>query len=457
MPPVLQDRDQLARRFIQRVVATTDRITWFGGNSIARSIARAAGELVEDAHELYLRILGRRLATQAEGDDLRLVAAEEGVQERPPARSQLLLIVQPVVHEVVAIAAFMGGSGMELTTPTVSDLTVGMSIRVSEADGSASEIKTITAIAPGAGAGGGAVVGVSTLTGTYTEARILVRATVPADTLVETSAGVDFQTLTTLITGDRNPVMAGESQALALADKVWCEATVEGAAGNVDARAVTGLATPIAGVVSVFNPERAIGGEDDENDFELRRRVVEVGAVGAQETQAWLEALAREANAEVLRLRFTSGPALNTIYARVLRRTGGTFTTGELSTIAASMQQRSRTGIRIQLDNVIFTAVEVEADIALASGTLQDAWRAIADRLATRLDLRVMAWGGLVDDAELLAIVRTSPGVANVNVSTFLPAADVEPDEDSLPLLARLSLRDTATGDTFNGDLAVGF
>ena len=44
-----------------------------------------------------------------------------------------------------------------------------------------------------------------------------------------------------------------------------------------------------------------------------------------------------------------------------------------------------------------------------------------------------------------------------LETASFLPAADVVVGDQSLPVLTRLSLQDSATGDTINADLAVSY
>ena len=63
----------------------------------------------------------------------------------------------------------------------------------------------------------------------------------------------------------------------------------------------------------------------------------------------------------------------------------------------------------------------------------------------------------LYSRADLITILNTTPGVEDLNSTTFLPAADVSVGPESLPLFVSLSLRDSATGQVINDVVAVSF
>ena len=112
----------------------------------------------------------------------------------------------------------------------------------------------------------------------------------------------------------------------------------------------------------------------------------------------------------------------------------------------------------VSVSNLTLTSVEVEASITLQPGkTLEEVYRDAAGRLVTYLDYRLWVEGTDVDNADLLSIVNTTPGVATLQTSSFLPATPVVVAAESFPTLVRLSLRDLVSGQTLNADLAVSF
>jgi uncharacterized phage protein gp47/JayE len=458
----LKDRKQLTEEWIQRFLSYTDEITWFGANSVMRAWAVATAILVEAVYQLFVALIRRFTLSNAAGDDLTALAAEHGVSRLGPGRSKALVIVTCQNTTVSTITIGGGSTGGDLIE--VADCTfllVGDSIRIRSQDGSVTDARTIIAIVPGAGTVG--ELDVNTLTGTYAPGsetvRVLIRVQVPAGTALTSSAGVAFETLTAVTTGDANPVFAGEAVELALADKTWSESVTTGLASNVDARAINSItAGPIRGVTALYNPEAATGGADEESDFALRYRAMHGPTAFNQETAVWMEALATQANPDVLRLIRDGATAPSTLSGLVLRRNGGTFSASELAAIETYMEARARSGLGVLLGNVTLTAVEVEATITLDPDyTLEEVHRAASSALASMLDFRKWEWGTDVDEADLVTIVNETAGVASLETSSFLPAANVAVGALSLPVLARLSLRDSDTGDTINADLAVGF
>lgn len=451
--PTIRDRRSLVQEWIRRFVAYTDSITWFGPTSVMRAWAEATAGLVEGAYLLYVALLKRVTLMASSGDALTQVATERGTPRLAEQAAKLLVIFAPETAKVSLITL---GPPDILDVDDASPFSVGDTIRVRNGDGTVTEIVTIGGIA------GNSITLTGALVNAYNPAvddvAILVRVLVPANTQIATSTGVVFETLDDLYTSDANPVLDGESTFVGLADKAWCECTTKGAAGNIEPLAVTDLVTPIAGVKAVSNPEAGTGGGDTESDFDLKYRTMHRPTVANQETHAWIETLAKEGNADVLRALKVTSTTVGTMAAKVLNRNGGTFSAAELTALEAYFEQRVRSYMLVSLDNVTLTAVEVEAVITLDPDyDLATVGKAAAAALAAFLDYRKWEFGTDVDEADLLTIVNTTAGVATLETASFLPAAQVSVDDDSLPVLVRLSLQDADTGDTWNADLAVSF
>lgn len=455
----LQTQPELEQDFITRLIAYTASISWFGRTGIARAIAYATSWMAYNAHRLYAQALARRTLRASAGDDLALVAAEYGAEKNElGTRSKILVVVVPVTATVTAV----NGPKTHIEVDDSTTFAATQSIRIRDGDGSTTDVRTISSISVGTGPNGGDELVVTALTGTYTPAsddvQVTIRHTVIQGTTVTTSAGVSFQTLEELVTGDANPVLNGENTALALADKVWCEATITGEVGNIDPDTVEDFSPAIAEIISITNPSPGSGGTSEESDPELKYRAAHTSSQANQETLAWLESILQASSWNVLRAVPSSSGKVGVMGAKVLHRNGGTFSTTDLAAMADYVEQRVRSHLTVELDNVTLTAVQIEATITKdGNATLREIGVAAAADLATFLDLRTWAAGQDPDNADLLDIINDTVGVATVETTSFLPATNPSVPDDSYPVLASLALLDAETGETFNATLAVSF
>jgi len=460
--PELKTRKQLTQEWIRRFVTYTNLVNFFGANSVMRAWAESDAGLVGDGHRLYSAMLRRFTLLASKGAHLIEVAAERGVKQLGAQRSKMYVIIRPHTANVDDIRVV--GPDEHIEIDDSSQFAAADSIRVRNGDGTVTEIAVVASISVGTGLinGNDELVIAGGLTLAYTplidDVDVLKRHTVPAGTEISTDIGVSFQTIDEVAVGDANPIFDGESTHLSLADKALCEATVTGAVTNVGPGVVTDFTTPIPEVLSVENPERATGGADIEQDFDLKYRTAHFPTLQNQETWSWLETLAHQANSNVLRAQRATAIAVGAVDTTVLHRNGSGFTAAERTEAEAFMADRARSHMVVNLRNIVLTAVEVEAKITLEpDAVLETVWKEASSRLAAFLDYRKWQWGGDVDEADLLSVVKGTPGVATLETAAFLPAADVVVAVTSLPVLARVSLQDTVSGETINASLAVSF
>ena len=88
---------------------------------------------------------------------------------------------------------------------------------------------------------------------------------------------------------------------------------------------------------------------------------------------------------------------------------------------------------------------------------LEEVWRRCSAALANFLDFRRWAFGGDVDEADLLSILNAVEGIASINTASFLPASDVAVADDSLPYLASFRLSDDQAGTSRESAFTVGY
>lgn len=451
----MKDRRTLVAEWIRRFLSYRPPVTWFGSSSVMRAWAEATAGLVHQAFVLYGALLRRVTLRAASGDTLTALAAGKGADRLGTQHAKALLVLTPYATEILSIAS---GATDVVTVNDASPFAATDSVRFRNADGSVTETATVIAVVTG---GGTETIEVATLTGSYgagTDSEVLLRYEVPRGTEVTTDSGIVYETLEAVTVGDANPVLSGESTFVGLADKVWAEAQEAGASSSIDAGEITSFVTPIDDVRAVTNPGPSTGGADEETDADLRYRTAHYPTTLNQETLSWIEALAVASSNDVLRAIKVDTSTAGTMAIKVLKRNGGTFTTTELDEIATYLEARVRSYMDVEVSNITLTSVSVEAQITLdPDAELVDVWRRASSELAEFLDYRTWQFGQDVDEADLLSILNGVEGVATIRTGSFVPAADVSVDDDSLPTLVNLSLEDLATGDTLNASLAVTF
>jgi hypothetical protein len=214
-------------------------------------------------------------------------------------------------------------------------------------------------------------------------------------------------------------------------------------------------------VRKILNPERAFGGADVETPFDLKFRASHIPTISNQETQAWLEALARRGDRDVLRVFEGTSAKISTMLGIVLTRNGGGLSSDAREALQRYLTQRTRSHLTVELENIVLTSVEIEADVTLDPGSdaaavrLKAAWTLAADQYAIFLDFRKWERGRDVDEADLISILVQTQGIATVTTSTFSPASDIIVVD--IPVFTRLALTDTVSGETYGTFLETGF
>ena len=450
-------RRELVSENVRRMVTLQDRINYFGANSVGRALVDLASTLGEVGQQMVagltqrFSLLGGTFAT-----GLADTLEEYGAPRLGADRSMVLVCLQPWFTAVTAIT---NAATSRIEVFDSSRFAVSDSVRI-RSNATTTEIRTVIAITTGTGPNGGNEIEVALLSNSYNpttqNVALLLRKTITADTTLTTSVGVNVQTIDAVTVGDSNPIFDGETTALALLDKVWCECTVAGSRGAFGPFVVTGFLVAEPDVRGAFNPEAAIGGADEATAQESKYRAAYYPAIQNVETQAGILALAKAGNPRVLRTLITPPTALRTIDVYVLTRQVGPLSSGDKTSLALYMNQRMRAKTVVQLLDMPLTAITVEATVTLdGSVTLSDAWRAAAARYATNIDPRSWEFERPVERADLITWLNTLPGIENINSTTFLPAADVA--VTVLPYFVSLSLRDANTGAIINDTVAVSF
>lgn len=182
---------------------------------------------------------------------------------------------------------------------------------------------------------------------------------IPAGTIVATSGEnpVRFETTrSTTITSGR------------LSSNAPIRALQNGADGNVDVQTIDIIVTPVAGVSSVRNDYRTDGGSDDENDEQLRKRVLKSFVdIPNGTNKAYYEALALSvegvAFASVIpRLR---GPGTVDVF---ITDSSGSPSNALLNNVERKLQRNRELNVDIQVRALGIIAVNVYLTISVIEG-----------------------------------------------------------------------------------------
>lgn len=448
--------NELFNNAVLNAITYDDTVTYFGKNSAEGALLWATSNQANAIMASVAEIYRRSILKAASGDYLHDKAEENGVAwEGLATRASMYIVVVPEYAIVSNIAG--GGPNYTLTIDNEAFLAADV-VLVRGADGTVTESAVVGAV--GAGTitlplNAANVVAWNADIAAGGEVVVIFQATVPVDTTVTTSVGVTFETTKAVTTGNVNPILNGESSALALVDKAWCECTVTGSNGNVDQMSATGITPTVRGVARVFNPVQASGGTDDKSDYQIKYEVSHAATALAATPQLAIEAIAKQGNGDVFRLAYDTAGILNTISVRALTRSLSSLSSSAKTELAAYIQSRISYEVTVSISNVTMTAVEVSASVNLTPGyTLKQVWIDSVTSLATYLDLNRWPWGTDVDNSQLLRILLDTEGLASLDTATFTPAADVTVATNSLPYLARLTLTDANSGLSVGADIA---
>ena len=253
---------------------------------------------------------------------------------------------------------------------------------------------------------------------------------IPQGTVCMTAGLVRFETVETAVL-----------EAGALSVDATVRALEPGRLGNVSARAIVSMAVAPFGISACSNPEPCAGGADREADGELRARVLETfkrlpnGANSAFYQQGALSFDQVAAAAVIPRPRGVG--SVDVVPATL----AGLPSEELLEELKAYFDRRREIAVDLQVRAPETVTVDVAVEVETGEGRDKT-------EVLDRVKEAVRSWftgkllGQRVLRARLGEIVYHCEGVVNYSVLT--PAADVEVQEDQLPLLGTLSVEETA-------------
>ncbi len=249
---------------------------------------------------------------------------------------------------------------------------------------------------------------------------------VSAGTVCMTAGGVRFAT---------------DGDAFVPAGELWCEAPVTaaeaGTSGNVGQGTIVYMALPPTGIAACANPEALSNGQDEENDEELRARVL-----------ATYQRLANGANNAFYRQTAMSFDGVAAV--TVIPRSRGVGTVDVVpaaqggvpdQALLDALQRHFRQVREIACDVRVVppTAQTVDVSVKLWAGEGRDfdqVEQAVRDRLEGWFNGERL--GQPLPRAQLISLIYGVDGVANCRLVE--PEADLPLDSVTLPVLGTLSI-----------------
>lgn len=274
----------------------------------------------------------------------------------------------------------------------------------------------------------------------------------PAGTQVRSIGGVIFETLEEL-------TLSFHRFGFVLA-----ESTTVGSSVNVSPNTVTELvAAPPAGHTSVTNPFRAIGGRDQESDYDFRNRLLQAENIISKNTEAFYEALVYNVTEDILRVHSRGLKTFDdTFELIVVKNNLADYDAGELAAIKNgilnSVPLSDYGDTKISVANIDWTYIDMYIPIRLISGyNLEDVAVQMQAELATFIDLSRWRFGEKVEWDDLLEVCKNTEGVQEIYDRDFLPRVDKTVGEHSLPRIRQFTIKDIPSDTTFGNVFTPAF
>lgn len=254
--------------------------------------------------------------------------------------------------------------------------------------------------------------------------------TIPAGTVCMTAGLIRFETQETGV------LPAGEQYV-----DVPVRALTVGAAGNVGAGTITGMAVAPVGIASCINPQPCTGGCDEESDASLRERVMATFRRlpnGANAAYYHQEALSfDDVAAAIVHPRARGVGTVDVIVSAK----DGVPDQELLDALGEHFAQRREIAVDVQVLAPETVTVDLAVQIAVRDGAEFEAVKESVEQ-----KLREQFGGHLLGQAVLKAwlgnLVYDCDGVENYTISS--PAADIAAAEGMLPVLGTLTVEEMA-------------
>ena len=250
--------------------------------------------------------------------------------------------------------------------------------------------------------------------------------TVPQGTVCISSAGMHYETTEEAV------LTAGMLYVDALA-----QAVEAGAAGNTGANTILSMSVAPSGIVSCTNPEAFTGGEEQEDDESLRKRILEsYQRLPNGANAAFYDSQARLYPGVVAAKAVGRARGVGTVDIYVAT-TVGSPEEALLSEIQADLEEKREIAVDLQVLAPTEKSVDVSVALSVSSETDFETVQAAAqDRIRDYFTGALL--GKAVQLADLYALLHNVEGLSNYHI--LAPTEDVAAETTVLPVLGTLSI-----------------
>lgn len=272
-----------------------------------------------------------------------------------------------------------------------------------------------------------------------------IGTTIPVGFQVRDAAGVVYQTT-------ESGVIAANTLASSVngLKKLVAQSVVTGAASQSERGSLNSMvnAANVTGgtLVSVTNPGPSVGGADIESDDQYRSRIISYLSALNQGTRVFYEAQVRSIDPSVVRVYVSKGLGAHTVNVYPVSRSGATYTSPQLTAIAAGLGPVTPVQVSVNVQNLSYTSIDIAFTGTVKNGfTATDVLNNVAYNISNFLDWSVWGFGTTVQWDDLLALASNSDGVDKISPGTFTPSMDTAVAVNSLPKLTSITFTDATS------------
>lgn len=250
---------------------------------------------------------------------------------------------------------------------------------------------------------------------------------IPVGTIIyNPTTNIGYETKQEVVVGAKNPgfVFDGEInvQESIIGDIAWAECLVTGVVGRTSANSIT--KTSISGI-TVTNPAPAQGGNDVENDDQLRYRAKNYVKILSKNTQKFYEALCVDVDERILRTKvykdYTHPDSISII---VITKSGAALSAAELISLANGIKDRQKTFSNITCYNIAWTYISVSERVKLKGINNNPVdfnlfFTNTSDALAKYFDWTVWEFGQKISTDDVFLVCESIDQVDDISLPTF--------------------------------------
>ncbi len=445
----MKTQNQINIDLTKLVVALQSKVTNFISGSVMRGILSAIAASISELWFDLVQTKRSLLWDTAKGSDLDRLATDSGMTRMGPIIATVILVANADVESGTSTSV---GSGFLTDTTknwTQNQFKIGTWVLI---DSSSTEFainsnneNTIS------------------VTGTPSSGKYYVMPVIPEGTVVRSAvSGIGYTTVDRIVVGKDNPALLAQTRAISLGNRSMAVAAIAGMAGAAAANTISVLSPPIPGVTNIINPvpTQPRTGLDTESDDQLRTRRRNILDILNQGTQSFYEALAMDADDQVLRAIARKDTDTGGIKVIVTSRSGLSFDQEELDAIQSVIEDNCRAFETITVVNMVLTDIFVNFKAYIRPGnTMESVYTRTADVIADFLDYGSWNSADDVRDDDILIEIKKISAFRDIDLSNYAVTASKDGDPagsgtiplfESLPRFARLKIINIETGDSMD-------